>query len=92
MIILYEKGVLVCVDFSKIIKVTEFFGFSVNKNFILLISTCIFSFGVYYFFNRDNYINEQNIIENNNNEVNNENDENTDDININDVFEGYPLY
>ena len=92
MIILFEKGVLACVDFSKIIKVTEFFGFSVNKNFILLISTCIFSFGVYYFFNRDNNINEQNIIENNNNEVNNENDENTDDININDVFEGYPLY
>ena len=92
MIILYEKGVLVCVDFSKIVKVTEFFGFFVNKNFILIIATCIFSFGVYYFYNRNTIINEQNNFENNNNDLNNENDENTNDNNINDVFEGYPLY
>ncbi len=92
MIILYEKGVLACVDFSKIVEVTEFFGFSVNKNVILIIVTCIFSFSVYYFFNRNNIINEQNNFYNNNNEINNENDENINHNNINDVFEGYPLY
>ena len=90
MIILYEKGVLACVDFSKIIEVTGIFGFKVNKKFILILTTSLLSFGIYYFFNRNNYYIEVNNFQNNQ-EQNNNND-NIHENNITDVFEGYPLY
>ena len=90
MIILYEKGVLACVDFSKIIEVTGIFGFKVNKKFILILTTSLLSFGIYYFFNRNNYYIEVNNFQNNH-EQNNNND-NIHENNITDVFEGYPLY